>query len=69
MSMHREMRMSTKFWLQSLKERDNSQHLGIDVRIILKWILKKEGVDRIQIAEDRVQWMALVNMVMNLWIP
>jgi hypothetical protein len=28
-----------------------------------------EGVDWIHLAQDRDQWWALVNMVMNLWVP
>jgi len=28
-----------------------------------------EGVDWIHLAQDREQWQALVNMVMNLWVP
>jgi hypothetical protein len=27
------------------------------------------GVDWIQLAEDRVQWRALMNMIMNLLFP
>jgi hypothetical protein len=27
------------------------------------------GMDWIDLAEDRDQWRALVNTVMNLWIP
>jgi hypothetical protein len=27
------------------------------------------GVNWIQLAQDRVQWWAFVNMVMNLWVP
>jgi hypothetical protein len=27
------------------------------------------GVDWIRLAQDRVQWRALVNTVMNLWVP
>jgi hypothetical protein len=27
------------------------------------------GMDGIDLAEDRDQWRALVNMVMNLWVP
>jgi hypothetical protein len=34
--------MLTKFWLASLKERDCSEDLGVDGRIILKCILRKE---------------------------
>jgi len=26
-------------------------------------------MDWIQVAEDRIQWLALVNMVMNCWGP
>jgi len=28
-----------------------------------------EGVDWMFLAQDRVQWWALVNTVMNLWVP
>jgi hypothetical protein len=38
-------------------------------RRILKWILKKKGVDEIQLAQNRVQWQTLVNKVMNLQVP
>jgi hypothetical protein len=27
------------------------------------------GVNWIQLGQDRVQWWACVNMVMNLWVP
>jgi hypothetical protein len=33
--------MHTKFWLEILKERDHLEDLGIDGRIILKYILGK----------------------------
>jgi hypothetical protein len=28
-----------------------------------------DGVSWIQLAQGRVQWWAVVNMVMNLWVP
>jgi hypothetical protein len=28
-----------------------------------------DGVDWINLAEDRDQWRALVNIVINLWVP
>jgi hypothetical protein len=28
-----------------------------------------DGVNWIQLAQDRVQWQAFVNTVMNLWVP
>jgi hypothetical protein len=44
-------------------------HLGENERIILNWILMKQTVDWIQLAQDRVKWWALVNTVINLWVP
>jgi hypothetical protein len=43
--------------------------LGIDGRITLKMGLREIGlekVDRINLVQDRDQWQALVNTVMNL---
>jgi hypothetical protein len=28
-----------------------------------------EVVDQMQLAQDRAQWQALVNMVINVWFP
>jgi hypothetical protein len=28
-----------------------------------------DGANWIQLAQDRVQWQAFVNMVMNFWVP
>jgi hypothetical protein len=38
-----EMKMRTGFWMENLKERDNSEDPGIDRKIILAWILGKYG--------------------------
>jgi hypothetical protein len=35
--------MRSKFWLESLKERDQSEDIGIGGTIILKWISKNQG--------------------------
>jgi len=35
----------TGFWRRNLRERDNMEGLGIDGRIILKWMLKEIGWD------------------------
>jgi len=45
--------------------------LGIEGRIILRWIVGKlcGGMDWIELAQDRDRWQALVNAVMNLWVP
>jgi hypothetical protein len=37
--------------------------------IILRWIFRYGGMDWIELAPDRDRWWALVNVVMNLWIP
>jgi hypothetical protein len=58
--------------LENLKRRDNSEDQGIDGRIILEWIfreMKLEGVDWMHLAQDRDQWRAVVNTVMNLRVP
>jgi len=43
--------------------------LRLNGRIILKWIVKKwevEGMDQIELAQDRDRWWALVYAVMKL---
>jgi len=54
-----------------LRERDHWGDVDIDGRIILRWIFGKwkGGGDWMELAQDRDRWRALVNMVMNLWVP
>ena len=62
----------TGFWWEDLRERDHLEDLGVDGRIILKRIFKKwdeEGMDWIDVAEDRDKCRALVKTVMNLQAP
>jgi hypothetical protein len=35
--------MRTKFWSENLKGRDHSEDLGLDERMIIDWILWKQG--------------------------
>jgi hypothetical protein len=59
------------FWWRNLREGDHLEDLGVDGRIILKWILEKLDVnmDWIDLAQDRDRWRAVVNAVMNLRVP
>jgi hypothetical protein len=36
-----------------------------NIRIEVGW----EGVDWIHLAQDRDQWVAVMNMIMNFWVP
>jgi hypothetical protein len=65
--MFRRVAKCTKFWLEGLKGRDQSEDLGIDERIILNelWEIGLEGVDWIHLAKDREQLRAAVNTVRN----
>jgi hypothetical protein len=57
----------TGFWWGDLRER----YLGVDGRIIIKWIFKKfvRDMGEIAVAQDRGRWRAVVNVVMDLMIP
>jgi hypothetical protein len=55
-----------------IRKPDGTDHLDHqDGTIILEGILGKqwEGVDWIHLAQDRDQWWAVVNVVINLHIP
>jgi hypothetical protein len=52
------------------KKRDHWEDQDVDGWTILKLILKRwDGMDWIDLAENRDQWRALVNAVMNLRVP
>jgi hypothetical protein len=55
--------------MQNLKERDHLDDLTFCWKDNIKEDLKEighDGVDWIHLAMDKVQWWAVVNMVMNL---
>jgi hypothetical protein len=57
------------FWWGSQKEKDHYDDLGEAMMIMLKWMLQKlngGGIVWIHLTQDRDQWWALVNAVMNL---
>jgi hypothetical protein len=59
------------FWWGNVRERYHLKDPGVDGRIILRWIFGKlcRGMDWIDLAQDSDRWRALVNVVMNLWVP
>jgi hypothetical protein len=54
---------------EDLKGGDNLGDMDIDVRKILRWILRKQSVKLIHIAQDNVLWQDLVNTAMNFRVP
>jgi hypothetical protein len=60
-------RMHIGYWWESQKKRDQD----VGGWTILKWILEIgwDGADWIDVAQDRDQWRALVNTVLNLRVP
>jgi hypothetical protein len=66
--------MNTRFWWESQNERNHYEDLAVSGMIILKWTLQKQdvgggGMDWILLAQDKDQWRALGNTLMNLWVP
>jgi hypothetical protein len=60
----------TGFWWGHLREGGLLGDPGVDGRIILRWIFRKWDVGAgIELALERNRWRALVNGVMNLWVP
>jgi hypothetical protein len=59
--------MHTGFWWRCLRERGHLEYLGVDGRIILKWVFKMldGGMDWIELAEDTDRWLVFVKTVMN----
>jgi len=60
------------FWYGNLRESDHLEDLGIDKRIILRWIFRKwdvRGMDWMELAKDRDGWRAFMNAVIILRVP
>jgi hypothetical protein len=59
---------AAEFYWGDLREGNHLENPGVDERIILKWTYKRcdGGMERIDLAQDRDKWRALVNAVMNL---
>jgi hypothetical protein len=66
----REKRNVYRCWWESRKERDHWKDKDVGGWTILKWILEIwDVVEWIDMAQDRDQWRALVNTVLNLRVP
>jgi hypothetical protein len=60
--------MHIRFRWESQKERDLYEDLDVSGRILDLREIGWDGVDWIDMAQDRDQWRALVNAVMNKWL-
>ena len=61
----------TGFWWRHLRERCHFEDLGIHGRIILKLNFQEvwwDGVDCIDLSQDRDQWRGVVSAVMNIML-
>ena len=63
--------IDTQFLWGVLGEGDQLEDLGVDGRIILRWIFRKWdwGTNWIDPTHDRDRWRALVNTVMSHLVP
>jgi hypothetical protein len=60
----------TGFCLGGPKARDHREDLGVGGRIKMNlWEIGIDGANWIRLAQDRVQWRAFVNTLMNLRVP
>jgi hypothetical protein len=61
-----------KISVKSLKGRGHSGNIGVNGRIILKWILGKMGRECVgwnYLAQGMDRWRHLVNTIMHLGVP
>jgi hypothetical protein len=58
----------TGLWWGDPSEGEYFKYVGLDERIILKWVLRC-GLDWIDLAQKRDRWRAVVNAAMNLRVP
>jgi hypothetical protein len=66
-----ETRNANKIFVGKPEGKRPLQKLGADGKIILEWMSEKWG-EKLwtgHVVQDRNQWPALVNTVMNLWVP
>ena len=61
----------TGFWWGNLRETYHLEDPDIDGRVIFTLIFRKweGGKEWIDLAQNNDRWHALVNAVVNLWVP
>jgi hypothetical protein len=42
---------------------------AVDTRIMLIWLIEKQGIHRIKMCQAKIKWQASVNMVKELRVP
>jgi hypothetical protein len=59
------------YWWETQKVRDHWEDQDVSGWTILTWILEIgcDGMNWIDVAQDRDQWRTFMNTVMNLWVP
>jgi hypothetical protein len=59
------------FWRGSMRERSQLQDIGVNGRIILKWVFKKwdRVMDWIYLSQNRDKMRTPVNAVMKFRVP
>jgi hypothetical protein len=63
--------MRKAFWFESLTGGDHSEDLGVDGDNIKMDLRERvlESVNWTYLTQDKDRWRALVNTVINLWVP
>jgi hypothetical protein len=61
----------TGIWWGNLRERDHLDDPGVEEDNITMDLQEvgNGGIEWIKLAQDRDRWRALVNAIMNLWVP
>jgi hypothetical protein len=57
--------IAIKLFMGDMKVTHHLEDIDLGGRIILKWIMEKLVMDCIYLAQDMMQWWALVNTVMD----